>query len=511
MQFVVFLLLVIAGAIALALYVCYIAASGLLAAVVAIAVYGLALPVGYLATLGQVLALRPAGLPPPERWPQPSEGDDPAVPQYFYGPALADARHAVTVAYQRSREWWGDGARRVRSALDSDLLLATVPPGIGGAIGMGVGAAVGALLAAGCAAVYLLVVAVCTAGVRVTGAVLRGIDSGLLRIKNIRIHCPNCGERVPYPGYVCPGPKCRHRHQDVRPGRFGIIRRSCRCGTRMKTLLLFGSAQMTAFCPRCGTLWQHSAGTDPEMVLAFFGATGAGKTRLVSAMITQLMSWATPGELCVEPADQATAGSLQGAADVLHPDRATPVTPVQLPRSLLIRVSTGKVTHLLHHFDAAGEHYQDVVKTEGLLFLGSARTFILVINPLPILAAWRRPPDGRPAEPAQQPPDAVYHRVYQQIQAMRVPLNEARLAVVFSHADLMPACGADVAEWACRELGLSNLVRSTRQNFKEVRFFRTAAVTTEDGTVHRSIAVLLRWVVAGSGLTLPGEDDDRPT
>lgn len=511
MQFVAFLLLVIAGAIALVLYIGYAAASGLIAAAAAIAAYSLALPAGYLAALGQVLAYRPAGLLPPERWPQPAEGDDPAVLQYFYGPALADARHAVTVAYQRDREWWRDGADRVRSALHSGLLPATVPAGIGGAIGMAAGAAAGTILAAGCAAVYLLIVAVATAGARGAGAVLRGIDSGLLRIKNIRIHCPHCGERVPYPGYLCPGrPQCTRWHRDVRPGRFGIIRRYCQCGKRMRTLLLFGSAQMTAFCPRCGQLWQHSPGGEPEIVLAFSGAAGAGKTRLVSAMITQLTNWAAAKKLAAGPADKATADSLQGAAELLRPDRTTPVTPPERrPRSLLIRVSSGKATRTLHLFDAAGEHYQDLVRTEGLLFLGSARTFILVINPL-IQAPWRRPPDGQPTEPARQPPDAVYHRVYQQIQAMCVPLSEARLAVVFSHADLMPASGDDVAEWACRELGLSNLVRSTRQNFKEVRFFRTAAVTAEDGTVDGSIAVLLRWVLAGSWLALPGEDDDRP-
>ncbi|MGO9220152.1 MAG: hypothetical protein ACLP5E_20685 [Streptosporangiaceae bacterium] len=44
-------------------------------------------------------------------------------------------------------------------------------------------------------------------------------------------------------------------------------------------------------------------------------------------------------------------------------------------------MSSGKVTQLLHLFDAAGELYQDTVRTEGLLFLGPARTFIQVINP----------------------------------------------------------------------------------------------------------------------------------
>ena len=44
MDFVYVLLFVIAAAIALALYLAYIAASGLLAAAVAVAAYGLALP-----------------------------------------------------------------------------------------------------------------------------------------------------------------------------------------------------------------------------------------------------------------------------------------------------------------------------------------------------------------------------------------------------------------------------------------------------------------------------------
>ncbi|MGO9220153.1 MAG: hypothetical protein ACLP5E_20690 [Streptosporangiaceae bacterium] len=72
----------------------------------------------------------------------------------------------------------------------------------------------------------------------------------------------------------------------------------------------------------------------------------------------------------------------------------------------------------------------------------------------------------------------------------------------------MPASGGDVADWTSRELGPGNLVRSARQNFREVRFFRTAAIAAEDGTVDGSIAELLRWVLAGSGLSLPGEDDD---
>ena len=163
---VLFILGAAAAVAALGLYLSYAAACGLLAASVAIVAYGMGLPAVYLATLGDVLGRRPAGLAPPETWPQPPDGADPAVLQYFYGPARADARHAMTVAYQRSRDWWGHGAAAVGQALRADLLPFTVPAALGGAAGMAVGAAAGTLLTAGCALVYLLAVALGTAGTR---------------------------------------------------------------------------------------------------------------------------------------------------------------------------------------------------------------------------------------------------------------------------------------------------------------------------------------------------------
>src|SRR5437764_8775248 len=159
---------------------------------------------------------------------------------------------------------------------------------VGGATGMAVGTALGAAIAACCALIQLVAVGVSAALVRAAGATLRGADSALLRVKNIRMVCPACSERVPYPGYVCPGAGCARRHRDVRPGRFGIMRRRCRCGTRMSTLLLFGSSRMAAFCPYCGHPLEHRPGEAPETVLPFFGATGAGKTLLLFRIITLL-------------------------------------------------------------------------------------------------------------------------------------------------------------------------------------------------------------------------------
>ena len=85
---------------------------------------------------------------------------------------------------------------------------------------------------------------------------------------------------------------------------------------------------------------------------------------------------------------------------------------------------------------------------------------------------------------------------------MGVRLRKARLAVVFSRADLINAPAEDVAVWARDELGLGNLVRSARLNFGEACFFHTAAVMTS-GVIHDSIPALLRWVLACNGIDLP--------
>ena len=57
----------------------------------------------------------------------------------------------------------------------------------------------------------------------------------------------------------------------------------------------------------------------------------------------------------------------------------------------------------------------------------------------------------------------------------------------------------DIAEWASDVLGLGNLVRSARLNFRETRFFFTASVMTGE-VMHESIPALMRWVLDGIDL-----------
>jgi Double-GTPase 2 len=448
----------------------------------------------------------------PKRLPKIPAGADPAALEYFYGPALTDADHAVRVGYGTCRDLWRRGAKAVVSSFGRREVILTGPLGVGGAVGMAAGTVFGTVAAACCALVHLFAVGVSAAFVRAAGATLRGVDSAVLRIKNIRMVCPNCYERVPYPAYECPGRACARRHRDVRPGRFGIVRRRCQCGTRMKTLLLFGSAQMDAYCPHCGTSLEHRPGKAPEIVLPFFGAAGAGKTRLLFSMVAQLRMWSERlGEerFVAEFADTVTAGKLKNASKWLSPGNATDKTPPELPRAYIVRLTTSHDAWLLHMFDAAGEFFYTPERTQELRYFNQAKTFILVIDPLSVESFWDRLlPDQqaelKPLRSAAPAPDLAYQQAHQEIEAMGVQLRKAHLAVVFSRADLIDAPGDDVATWATGELGLGNLVRSARLNFKEACFFHTAAVMA-DGGMHRSVPALIRWVLASNAVDLPGD------
>jgi hypothetical protein len=282
----------------------------------------------------------------------------------------------------------------------------------------------------------------------------------------------------------------------------------------MKTLLLFGSAQMDAFCPHCGKSLEHRPGKTAEIVLPFFGAIGAGKTRLLFSMVTQLLLWsqeAAPGRerFVAELADTATTGKLADADKWLSQDSATGKTPAELPRAYLIRMTAGHDRRLLHMFDAAGEFFHTPGRTQELRYLNKAQTFILVIDPLSVEAFWDRLLPEQQAElkavrSAAPSPELAYQQAHQEIEAMGVRLKKARLAVAFSRADLIGTPEDDVAAWATDELGLGNLVRSVRLNFREACFFHTAAVMA-DGVMNTSIPALLRWVLARNGINPPGD------
>jgi Double-GTPase 2 len=484
-----------------------------LVAFLAFMAYTIVIPGCYVVGLFRVLALRPPSLPPPRWFPRRPADGEPAELSYFYGPAFAEVEHVATVAYGIGRETVTWGTRQANRAfkdgyqVTTAVRMITVPLAIGGVVGMFAGAVFGAVLFAGVALIHVAVAAIVFGVMRVSGLVLRLTDSGMLRVKNIKMTCPHCYERVSYPAYQCPDDHCDNVHHDIRPSKYGIIRRRCLCGTQLPTLLLLGSARLRAYCPypHCGRPLEHRPGEAREVVLPFFGAAGAGKTRLMYGIVTLLKS---AKGLHAEFADSATEVELAEIKPLLAPGRKPVKTPRTPPHGQTLRLRSGNRTRLLQLYDSAGENFYQTETTEALGYLDKARTYVLVLDPLSIDHLWRSLSPERQAELAQARSDApsslAYETTTQEIEAKGQRLKKARLAVVFSRSDLLEdPSEQQVDVWAEQTLGLGNLVRSVRKQFGEVGFFRTASVLTSQDELHPSLARLTRWLLNDDGFVLP--------
>ena len=173
-----------------------------------------------------------------------------------------------------------------------------------------------ATLIAAVSLTHEMLMGVATLSVRCTARALRTVDSGLLRARHIKVRCVSCFERISYPAYLCANPKCRETHWDIRPGRYGVLRRTCQCGRRMPTLLLLGSArQLDAICPfrACKQPLEHRPGEEREIIFPLFGSRGAGKTLLLYGIIKTLEESVRPG-IQVGYADSATKVRMRDSA-----------------------------------------------------------------------------------------------------------------------------------------------------------------------------------------------------
>jgi len=474
-------------------------------------------PCVHLRTVTQVLGTRSARLPPPSRpAPAVASGVPVAGLNFFYGPAMADLRQVNELIGRRCGTMFrGAGATVHDNFLTMSNgfgLVVTGPIGIALWLGLLIGYPVGLLLGALVQLAYVVVLVITLGTVHAVAGGLRAADTLWLRVRRIRMVCPHCYDPVPYPAYRCG--TCGALHRDIRPGRYGVVHRVCRCGTRAPNLLLFGTSQrLNAVCPHpnCEKPLEHRPGEVAEIVLPYFGAAGAGKSRLLVGMVAVLRQIAGAEEATATRTDERSRALLRDTRRLLAPETVTAKTPVEPRRGYSLRITAGRGARLIHLFDAAGERFYLTARTQDLRFLAAARTFVLVIDPLSVEMYWSQLPTARQerlrvARSTAPSAELAYQQTHEQIAAMGVPLRRARLAVVLSKADLVgePDGGADAEDWAVRELGLGNLVRSARQMFGEVMFFRTAAVNDSDGRPDDSLNTVVRWVLAGEGVRITG-------
>jgi hypothetical protein len=463
--------------------------------------------------LGIGAAAEPAPIP---QIPTKREGRrEPAYPQYLFGQIWLDTRQVGRLAWRYQRKAIADGFQKKtmhRLRPERDDGVPNVPFGIANAVGIGLGfalaAALLAVVATAQAITFGVLVAICVGAIYL----LRVVDTGLLQLRGIRITCSNPRDYgpVPYPSYKCPG--CGILHDDVRPGRYGVIFRRCRCGRRFPTLLMLGSHRLEAFCPKCHEPLPAGSGASPEIILPVFGAGNAGKTQLMVLLALAIQERAESQSGNADPADDYTRTWISEQSRRISASGMPQKTGTELRPPYVLRLRFDRRhQRTLKIFDVAGEIFDSATRIDDLRYVTAARTFVFVLDPLAIEKFWSSLDQGTRDRLANvrsaREPRVIFENATQAFEAMNVALGKARLVVAVSKADLISAelerAGVDddasVREWLCGDLEQINMVTAMSQRFSAVTFVLTAAVRHGD-EVDISVSRFMQTALAGEGV-----------
>ncbi|MFD0203681.1 MULTISPECIES: TRAFAC clade GTPase domain-containing protein [Saccharothrix] len=487
--------------------------------------YGKAVAIGY--GLGKSPNARQVKSPEGKR----TADAEPAWEFYLMGQAWRDVQHVHSAG---AKSLWAavverSKVLRERHFVHPDEAHAKANPrwrGVIGYFGVGVGLvlAVPVLLLASVSAVSVLgVLLLVSLG---TLYVLRAVDTVVLRVRGIRMTCNTCGLRVTFALYGCPG--CKTLHGNVRPGRYGMLYRRCRCGMTFPSLMVLTALvrrpgrKPTLWCPHSDTPHQLSddSGSTPEIVLPVFGATSAGKSQLITVFIIALEAIATRSSGKFAYADQSTRDRATNARLTLEtkgePGKTKAVNRdggvVAPAYSLRVKPRRGQ-GKLVHVFDAAGEIFDGVRQVQELEYFKIARTFVFVIDPMSIKAVWETFEERRKEElkdrRAQPEPFATFNDTVSTMTSMGIDMRKVHLAVAVSKADLIRHLLDDVdtedpvaiRAWL-ETLEQGNLTRAMDLNFKEVSYFLTSALPDGNHEAHHSVEKFTEKTLAEEGLRL---------
>ncbi|HEU4348381.1 MAG TPA: hypothetical protein VFR35_11390, partial [Actinoplanes sp.] len=306
---------------------------------------------------------------------------DPAWPTYFAAQYRRDLTGIAAWMTEVVRESWtscGNAFRRVNAGPFLWLLLwPTVPATLVFLLGLTLGAVVGGLLC-------LVVVALTTGAAWLAGGavvwILRGADRAWQTVFRADASCPRCYYVTRLPAYRC---KCGDLHRDIRPGKLGVLWRRCgggneTCGQVLPTTVLRAARRMTPVCQRCGTDLHANAAVATDVRIPVFGATMAGKTRLIAAGLVLLKDAAGARASFVDRDSEKIYRSHKVDFDG---DRPMPKTAKDNPVATTLDLDVGRRHALVHIFDAAGELLVERTANAELSYLDQARTLMFVLDP----------------------------------------------------------------------------------------------------------------------------------
>lgn len=210
------------------------------------------------------------------------------------------------------------------------------------------------------------------------------IDRIYIMINKIKNACPNPDCQAPFliPTYECPG--CGEKHTNLVPSKYGILKRTCLCGTKLPTTFLNGRGQLKAYCPECGTALSGDTASR-QYAFPVIGGPSVGKTCFINMAIDQMMSEVAPARSWemsfisdTEEKDHALAMKSLNQGVRLMKTELNSLTAYQL----MLKLPNEKIGRRIYVYDISGEMFSSSSDVQNNLAYSYANGFIFIIDPL---------------------------------------------------------------------------------------------------------------------------------
>jgi hypothetical protein len=205
-------------------------------------------------------------------------------------------------------------------------------------------------------------------------------------INAIVSHCPVCQSKFSLPVYICP--VCGVKHDQLRPGIYGILHRTCECGKKLPTVFFNGRHKLKAICPFCNSHNIKDGGLHASWCIPVVGGPNSGKTCYINmAMMSLEKNALTKYGLRFEHERNGLDEYETNASSLSHGNLPIKTTNLRLSYYQFTLTPSGETKQQISLCDVAGELFDvnavgnEINNQTGFRYVNA---FMLIVDPLSI-------------------------------------------------------------------------------------------------------------------------------
>jgi len=190
-------------------------------------------------------------------------------------------------------------------------------------------------------------------------SILRGLESLYLSYHKFFVSCPVCYEKYDLPVFHCSS--CHAAHTRLIPGQYGILNRTCICGTKLPTSFLNGRNTLKKSCMFCESILSDEVISKTNAAFPIVGLTNAGKSTYLFALAYEMMQQKVSIKLA-----SSSQENFNQMAQMVKQGEHFLKTIDNKPMAFNLIDSSKKTDTMIHLYDHAGELYNEVEQMKEL-------------------------------------------------------------------------------------------------------------------------------------------------